>query len=417
MATNTYVALRTETVAVATSSVTISLTGISGYTDLVLVANYSKSAGARLNLTYNGDTGNNYSYTRMNGNGSAASSDRIANFGIIDAGYTDTTRATSIIHIMNYSNTTTFKTTLIRANSTAEGTGAFSALWRNTAAITSITLGGLNNIQAGSTFSLYGIAAASIDAKATGGIIYSGNNYYYHVFNSSGIFTPLTNITNAEYLVIAGGGAGGVNQGAGGGAGGYRSSVVGEPSGGGASAESRVNFTNGTNYTITVGAGGVGGYNSTPQAGANGNASSIAGSGFTTISTVGGGGGGAALSINGQSGGSGGGAGGSGSNTPGSNTANQGYPGNQYGGGGAGGSGVSPEGGPGLFSTITDTSVGRAGGSGFPGVTTYGAGRQNISQAVSNGVANTGSGGAPWDGTYNSGSGGSGVVIIRYAKV
>jgi hypothetical protein len=156
---NTYTELLKTTVGTATSSVTLSSIP-SGYTDLVLVCNYSKSAAARLNINYNGDTGNNYSYTRLNGNGSSASSDRIANFGIIDGGYTDTTMATSIIHIMNYSNTTTNKTTLIRANSTAEGTGAFVALWRNTAAITSITLGGSNNIQVGSTFSLYGILAA-----------------------------------------------------------------------------------------------------------------------------------------------------------------------------------------------------------------------------------------------------------------
>lgn len=158
--TATYALIESQTLGSATATVTFS--NIPGtYTDLILVANYAKSAGARLNMNYNGDTGSNYSYTRMNGNGTNASSDRISNFGIIDAGYTDTTRSNSIIQILDYSNTTTNKTTLIRANSTFDGMGAFVALWRNTAAITSITLGGSNNLTQGSTFRLYGIQAGN----------------------------------------------------------------------------------------------------------------------------------------------------------------------------------------------------------------------------------------------------------------
>ena len=156
---NTYESIATQTLGSAASSVTFS--SIPGtYTDLILVCNYSKSAAARLDIQFNGDTGNNYSYTRLNGNGTSATSDRVSNFAVIDGGYTNTTMATSVIQIMNYSNTTTNKTTLIRANSTAEGTGAFVGLWRNTAAINSIVLGGSNNLQAGSTISLYGVKNA-----------------------------------------------------------------------------------------------------------------------------------------------------------------------------------------------------------------------------------------------------------------
>ena len=55
-----------------------------------------------------------------------------------------------------------------------------------------------------------------------------------------------------------GGGDGGGAGGGGGGAGGYRSSVVGELSGGGVAAESVFPVTAGTNYTVTIGAGGAG---------------------------------------------------------------------------------------------------------------------------------------------------------------
>jgi hypothetical protein len=451
MAANTYVALRTETVAVATSSVTISLTGISGYTDLVLVANYSKSAGARLNLTYNGDTGNNYSYTRMNGNGTAASSDRIANFGIIDAGYTDTTRATSVIQIMNYSNTTTFKTTLVRANSTAEGTGAFSALWRNTAAITSITLGGLNNIQAGSTFSLYGIAAEGVApvAKATGGIITSDSTYYYHTFLSTGVFTPSTSLT-CDYLVIAGGGAGGPARSGGGGAGGLLSTVT--ATGGGGTLQTALSLS-AANYTITVGAG------ATANGGAvvSGNNSSIAGSGITTVTAVGGGGGGNSGFGGAPSGaGAAGGSGGGGLNGPtagGAPTTNQGYRGGNglgsslagAGGGGANAQGVDvvsgnngTAGGAGLalsaWATPSGTGISSfyagGGGGGYfsDGGTTGGAGgvggggTGGISPAAGAGVANTGGGGGSGRGNpggigdTNGSNGGSGLVVVRYLK-
>jgi hypothetical protein len=70
---------------------------------------------------------------------------------------------------MNYSNTTTNKTALVRQNTVdaADFNGALSAvgLWRNTAAITSIAikairLGSAQNYSIGSTFTLYGIQAA-----------------------------------------------------------------------------------------------------------------------------------------------------------------------------------------------------------------------------------------------------------------
>jgi hypothetical protein len=71
-------------------------------------------------------------------------------------------RGTVIAHFMNYSNTTTFKTVLSRGNVAEAEVDAYVSLIRGTSAISTITVGegGGNNFVAGSTFSLYGIAAA-----------------------------------------------------------------------------------------------------------------------------------------------------------------------------------------------------------------------------------------------------------------
>jgi hypothetical protein len=65
-----------------------------------------------------------------------------------------------ISNIMNYSNTTTFKTSISRNG--VRTTEAFVNLWRSTAAISSITFfcQGASNYLTGTIFTIYGIAAA-----------------------------------------------------------------------------------------------------------------------------------------------------------------------------------------------------------------------------------------------------------------
>jgi hypothetical protein len=71
----------------------------------------------------------------------------------------------SIIHIMNYANTTTNKTVISRANGTGSNSyvGISVGLWRSTAAITSINISPYNNqgIASDGTFNLYGILGAN----------------------------------------------------------------------------------------------------------------------------------------------------------------------------------------------------------------------------------------------------------------
>lgn len=153
----------------SSSASTLTFSSISGiYTDLVVVVNYdSVTAGNQsLNMRFNGDTATNYSYTILRGSGSAAQS---ANSGGADnriycgTASTSTTNIASnaIIHIQNYSNTSTYKTALIRQNSPDYYLMANVGLWRSTSAITSITFyQTAYNWRDGSTFSLYGITAA-----------------------------------------------------------------------------------------------------------------------------------------------------------------------------------------------------------------------------------------------------------------
>jgi hypothetical protein len=258
---------------------------------------------------------------------------------------------------------------------------------------------------------------------------------------------------SVDFLVIAGGGSGGSGSnspnsraGGGGGAGGYRNSYSTETSGGGGSSEASLTFNIGTVYTVTVGAGGASFATESTQ-GNDGNNSSISGSGISTITSTGGGGGGRGLSptgANGNTGGSGGGAG-CGQTTGGtgaSGTANQGYGGgNGYGGengaGGGGGSNAvganapaSPtggNGGNGLASSITGSSVTRAGGGGGGGNSkgnggTGGAGNGASSVPAvlaTSASANTGSGGggayenSSYPNGATTGAGGKGVVILR----
>jgi hypothetical protein len=159
---NTYSTIATTTLGSAVASYTFS--SISGsYTDLVLIIAGSTSATTNGFIQFNGDTGTNYSYTRLFGDGSTASSTRVS--GTANAllnSMTTSQPSTTILNINNYSNATTFKTVLSRGSDSVSELGASVVLWRNTAAITSITLraGTIRNFNIGTTFTLYGIAAA-----------------------------------------------------------------------------------------------------------------------------------------------------------------------------------------------------------------------------------------------------------------
>lgn len=441
MATNTYTALRTTTVSSAVSSVTLDLTGITGYKDLVLVSSNvtTSSGGGFVSMRFNGDTGNNYGNTYMTGSSTTASSGRNTGSVIYIIGDTDTTNPTmGVTHINNYSNATTYKPVISRCGYPSSTTQLLTSTWIGTpAAITSITLTCNANFNTGCTFSLYGIKAWADETtpKATGGYVYSDSTYWYHSFPFSGTFTPNQSIT-ADYVVIGGGGAGGNNIGGGGGAGGYRT----------ATSQSLT----ATGYTVTVGAGG-------------GDSTSGSASSFNGLAVTGGGKGGGA-NANGTAGGSGGGggggssAGGSGAGNSGSYSPVEGFAGGtgsagsggnrSGGGGGAGGVGSNfnttagrcGDGGAGtnaLSSWLLATGIGESfessiyvaggggggnqnngNGPGFGGIGGGGIGGfglNGVSGKVSTGGGGGGGGNDLTNG-FSGGNGGSGVVIVRYAK-
>jgi hypothetical protein len=110
-------------------------------------------------MRVNNDGSNIYSRTQLSGNGSSASSGKTANddawFPIM--GTTDFT-STTTVDLMNYSNTTTYKTTVARSNNPARIVDFYINMWRSTSAISTVAFTG--NFATGSSFSLYGIKAA-----------------------------------------------------------------------------------------------------------------------------------------------------------------------------------------------------------------------------------------------------------------
>lgn len=433
---STYTPIASVTLSSAQSSVTFS--GIpQTYTDLVLVvAGVTSSGTEAVAVQCNSDTGSNYSRTVLLGNGTTASSTRAssqtsAGLGVLDSA----TQGNTIYHFMNYSNSTTYKTFIARGNVSSEQARAAVGLWRSTSAITSITVLVGTSFASGTTFNLYGVANASITnvAKATGGdSVYTDGTYWYHIFRSSGTFTPTQALT-ADYLVVAGGGGAAATASyyvGGGGAGGLRCTVG--ATGGGGSLESAVSLTNGTAYTITVGAGGAGGNTTGAPSGISGSNSSISGTGLTTITSTGGGSSTGSVPNTGGSGG-----GGTINNNGAAGTANQGYAGGNGsgagvagaggGGGGAGGAGTNGNGatntggngGAGVTTAISGTSTSYAGGGGGTsnaagGTATAGGGAGKTTGTANSGTANTGGGGGGTN-NFNGGSGGSGIVIVRYA--
>lgn len=254
---------------------------------------------------------------------------------------------------------------------------------------------------------------------------------YVEVFTSSGTFEVPAGVTEVDLLVVAGGGGAGdaspasVGSG-GGGAGGVRV-VLGHP------------VTPGETVSVVVGAGGIPA--TAMGVGLGGDSS------FGSVVAKGGGGGGRAASDAGgpDDGGSGG--GGvwhtSGAYAPGAGIEGQGHAGGagapgsvlsaraNGGGGGAGGVGgdgvlnVAPgDGGPGVYvgdifgDSIGDSGWVGGGGAGggssdLPTPTAKG-GRGGGGDTGQSGMANTGGGGGGETTGFSPGSGGSGVVAVRW---
>lgn len=161
----TYEPIATQTLASTASSV--SFTSIaSTYTDIILVASGTVSSAASFYLRVNNDSATNYSITGLQGNAGTASSYRLTSRTSSEAGSWYTTQNDTTIHFQNYANSTTNKTFLSRTNNAANLVDETAHYWRSTSAINRIdvspnsTFSGATTFSVGSTFTLYGIAAA-----------------------------------------------------------------------------------------------------------------------------------------------------------------------------------------------------------------------------------------------------------------
>jgi len=142
------------------------------YQDLRIVAFLRSNASSTTDQAafWFGNYGANiYGETYLLGDGSSASSSRgsaqavFQSSSIIPAATSTSGVYGSVtIDILNYANTSTYKTAILRNSNANVGVEATVGLWRSTSAITRVDLYGIggNSFASGSTFTLYGIAAA-----------------------------------------------------------------------------------------------------------------------------------------------------------------------------------------------------------------------------------------------------------------
>ncbi len=155
----------------------VEFTSIPGtYTHLQIrwIARSARSGFADDNMAMqlNGNTGNNYAWHQLNGNGTAASAAADSSIANLRCGrMTGATAGAStfgvgVIDILDYTNTNKYRTVRTLSGEDNNGDGLitlFSGLYQSTTAITSIKLfsqTGANNFAQYSHFALYGIKSA-----------------------------------------------------------------------------------------------------------------------------------------------------------------------------------------------------------------------------------------------------------------
>jgi hypothetical protein len=151
----------------ASSEPTITFNNLSDYASQykhlqIRMTTLHSAASQNAFMRINNDSGSNYAFHKLNGNGSNVVSFGAASQNIIQVGYaTDSTTAAnaSIIDILDAYSTTKNKTSRILTGATnGNNIGLLSGLWINTQAINSITIGEIGgSFRAGSRFSIYGI--------------------------------------------------------------------------------------------------------------------------------------------------------------------------------------------------------------------------------------------------------------------
>lgn len=165
MPTPTYTALANLTLGSSATTVTFSSIGQS-FSHLVLLMNLKSVSGtASVLLRPNNDTGFNYGYVNLQGNGSGTNTLTNVggnnNFGLtVNTGVSTSEYSPLKLDVFNYTGSK-HKPMLVRNNRAGAGVEAIAGRWYSTSAINSLylSLNGGDSFASGSTFALYGIVA------------------------------------------------------------------------------------------------------------------------------------------------------------------------------------------------------------------------------------------------------------------
>lgn len=161
----TYEPIATTTLGSAAADITFSSIAAS-WTDLRIVFTCpatASSAGVRIRL--NSDSGTNYSFTQLFGNGTTAYSARSTSVAYLYLVDTNTSQPVFCsMDIFSYAGST-YKTALLERSMDRNGAGSVGrnvGLWRSTSAVTSVYIynDSAINFPIGTTATLYGIKAA-----------------------------------------------------------------------------------------------------------------------------------------------------------------------------------------------------------------------------------------------------------------
>lgn len=166
---STMTPIATQTLSATAGSMTFSSIP-QGYTDLkVIIVGYAYTSDSYggLQIRFNGDSGANYSYTGMfaitSANSYTSSSATFWSPGVIQDFTTgsNTFVSSAELNIMNYSNTSTYKTGISRTSVPKYRVDATVGMWRSTSAINSITITPTDTpLNVGTIVTIYGIKAA-----------------------------------------------------------------------------------------------------------------------------------------------------------------------------------------------------------------------------------------------------------------
>ena len=171
-AAGAYELISTQVLGSTTTSVTFSsIASTYNHLQIRMTPRIAVAAGTgtfEMDVRLNGDTATNYSWHTLRGTGSSVTSAGFAtqnqmalNFSLPSASQASGIFGAAVLDILDYAATTKYKT-VRTLSGWSGGLQLSSGSWRNTAAVSSVTLFDVNGwgFATGSRFSLYGIKGA-----------------------------------------------------------------------------------------------------------------------------------------------------------------------------------------------------------------------------------------------------------------